>query len=48
MDTLNRFLAGAFGLILVFLIVDRASGANQVLREFGQQSSNIFRTLQGR
>jgi hypothetical protein len=45
---LSAFIAGAFGLIMLYLILDRASGADQVLTGFGSASSTVFRTLQGR
>lgn len=44
----EKVLGAIFGLILLFLLLDRANAANQILGTLGQQSNNIFKTLQGR
>lgn len=46
---LTLFITGAFGLIMLYLLFEQGGQpANAVLRGFGQSSSDIFRTLQGR
>ena len=47
MGALEKFFAGAFGLILVYLLVRNASGVNQILTGFARGSSQVFQTLQG-
>jgi len=47
MDFLIKFFAGAFALVALYLIVQNASGVNQILTSFSKGSSNIFATLQG-
>jgi hypothetical protein len=44
----EKFFAGAFGLILVYLLVANASGVNQILSGFASFNAKTFGTLQGR
>lgn len=46
--TVEKFFAGAFGLIALYLIVFYADGANKVLRGLGQFNALTFGTLQGK
>ncbi len=48
MSTLEKFIAGAFGLIAIYLFVFNADKTSQVIKAFAAGSSNIFATLQGR
>lgn len=47
MSFLEKFFAGAFGLILVYLLVRNYDGVNKILRGFAAGSSQVFSTLQG-
>jgi hypothetical protein len=44
----RQFIAGAFGLIAVFLILAHFTGASRVLGALGSNSALVFKTLQGR
>lgn len=44
----GNFIAGAFLLIFVYLVVTNAGGVNQVLSSSSRAASDIFGTLQGR
>jgi preprotein translocase subunit SecD len=44
----RQFIAGAFGLIAVFLILAHYTGASRVLGALGSNSALVFKTLQGR
>lgn len=48
MSFLEKFFAGAFGLILVYLLVTNASGVNSILGGFASFNAKTFGTLQGR
>jgi preprotein translocase subunit SecD len=44
----KQFIAGAFGLIAVFLILAHYTGAGRVIGALGSNSALVFKTLQGR
>jgi preprotein translocase subunit SecD len=44
----QQFIAGAFGLIAVFLILAHYTGAGRVIGALGSNSALVFKTLQGR
>jgi hypothetical protein len=46
--TLDKFIAGALGLIFLYLLVNNASGATQVFNSLAKGASDVFKTLQGR
>lgn len=46
--TAKQFLAGAFGLIALFLLLAHAGGLSQAIGAGAQGSSTVFKTLQGR
>jgi hypothetical protein len=48
MGAVEKFFAGAFGLIALYLVVTNASGANTVLKGLGNFNATTFGTLQGR
>jgi X-X-X-Leu-X-X-Gly heptad repeat protein len=48
MRTLELYLSGALALVLVYLLVTNASGANQVLDGLGRLNTGAVRALQGR
>lgn len=48
MNTLEKFIAGAFGLIAIYLFVFNANKSSEVIKSFAEGSSNVFKTLQGR
>lgn len=48
MGAIEKFFAGAFGLVALYLLVSNASGANQVLKGLGSFNAQTFGTLQGR
>lgn len=48
MSTLEKFFAGAFALIAIYLFVINGEKTSQVIKAFAAGSSNIFATLQGR
>lgn len=48
MQFLEKFFAGAFGLILVYLLVANWQGVNGILDGFGKFNVRTFTTLQGR
>lgn len=48
MQAVEKFFAGAFGLVLVYLVVINSSGTSTVVNSLGSQLSNVFSTLQGR
>lgn len=48
MRTLEMYLAGAFGLILVYLLVSNAGSTNQVLNALSSTNTSAIRALQGR
>lgn len=45
---LKSFVAGAFGLIGLFLILAHAGGFSQAIGAGTSGASNVFKTLQGR
>jgi len=45
---LEKFFAGAFGLILVYLLVTNWQGVNQILSGFASFNAKTFSVLQGR
>lgn len=47
MDTLNKFLLGAFALIALYLVVN-SQESSSLIQSFAQGSSQVFSTLQGR
>ena len=47
MSALEKFFAGAFALIAVYLIFN-APNVSDVIGKFGSSSSDVFKTLQGR
>lgn len=47
MDFLEKFFAGAFGLILVYLLVKNWQGVNGILTGFAKFNQVTFSTLQG-
>lgn len=48
MSTIEKFFAGAFGLILVYLLVANWQGVNQILQGLANFNVKTFSTLQGR
>lgn len=44
----KQFIAGAFGLIAVFLVLAHYTGASRVIGALGSNSAVVFKTLQGR
>lgn len=48
MSLLEKFFAGAFALIAIYLFVFNADKTSQVIKAFASGSSNVFATLQGR
>jgi hypothetical protein len=48
MKVITYFLAGAFGLTALYLVVFNANQSNQVLSGLAQFNAQTFRTLQGR
>ena len=48
MRTLELYLSGALALVLVYLVVTNASGANTVLTSLGQVNTGAIKALQGR
>jgi hypothetical protein len=48
MSTLEKFIAGAFALIAIYLFVFNADKTSMVIKAFASGSSNVFQTLQGR
>lgn len=48
MTTLEKFFAGAFVLIAIYLFIYNGEKTSQVIKAFASGSSNIFATLQGR
>jgi len=48
MRTFEIYLSGALGLVLVYLVLSRASDANQVLARLGEVNTGAIRALQGR
>jgi hypothetical protein len=47
MSIFDKFLGGAFFLIALYLVFN-SENVSSILRSFGESSSNVFRTLQGR
>lgn len=48
MKTLEYFIAGAFSLIVLYLLLTQSQGAATIFNSFAAGSSQIFRTLQGK
>jgi len=48
MKVVNTFLAGAFGAVLLYIVVTNASGAGQVLSGLADFNRKTFGTLMGR
>lgn len=48
MRLLEIYIGGAFGLILVYLLVANASNANQIIGALGSVNTSAIRALQGR
>ena len=48
MSTIEKFFAGAFALIAIYLFIYNGDKTSQVIKAFASGSSNIFATLQGR
>lgn len=48
MGMAEKFFAGAFGLVALYLVVTNASGTNAVLKGLGSFNAQTFGTLQGR
>lgn len=48
MDTVNKFIAGAFIATFLVIILDRGNQANTILRGFADFNTSTFRVLQGR
>ena len=48
MATLDKYIAGALFLILVYLLVANASSANTVLRSLADFNTTAIKALQGR
>lgn len=48
MTVLEKFIAGAFGLIAIYLFVFNANKTSEVIKSFAAGSSQVFTTLQGR
>ncbi|MTD43850.1 hypothetical protein GKE82_05905 [Conexibacter sp. W3-3-2] len=46
--TLTQFIAGAFALIGLYLVVSNATGFGKSVAAIGDASSQVFRTLQAR
>jgi len=46
--TVDKFIAGALGLIFLYLLVANSQGTATVFNSLAQGGSNLFRTLQGR
>lgn len=47
MGAIDKFFAGAFGLILVYLLVKNYKGVNAVLSGLGNFNAQTFSVLQG-
>ena len=48
MGGFEKIVGISFGLVLVYLLVTNANGANTVLTGAGNSYSGVLRTLQGR
>jgi len=48
MKVVNTFLAGAFGAVLLYILVTNANGAGQVLSSLGRFNAQTFGTLMGK
>jgi len=48
MQAVEKFFAGAFALIAIYLVVVNSSGTSTVVGQLGNSLSNVFSTLQGR
>lgn len=48
MSTLEKFFAGAFALIAIYLFVFNANKSSEVISSFATGSAKVFQTLQGR
>ncbi len=48
LDLLEKFILGAFGLIMIYLFIFNAKQTSEVIRAFAAGSSQVFTTLQGR
>lgn len=46
--TAKQFIAGAFGLIALFLLLAHSGGLSQAISSGAAGSSQVFKTLQGR
>jgi hypothetical protein len=47
MQAVEKFFAGAFALIAIYLVVVNSQGTSSVVSSLGSSLSNIFSTLQG-
>ena len=48
MHTLDKYIAGAFGLILMYLLIANASESNTVIKALGSFNVGAIKALQGR
>lgn len=48
MDTINKYLGIMFGLIVLYIIVYKASESNQVIRSLSEANVSAIKALQGR
>jgi hypothetical protein len=48
MSLLEKYITGALVLIGIFLLVDKASGANTIIDAFGRFNTGAIKALQGR
>jgi len=48
MSVLEKFFAGAFGLIAIYLFIYNGDKTSKVIESFAKGSSGVFSTLQGR
>lgn len=48
MATLNAYIAGALGLIVLYIVVYKASESTQVIQSLSAANNSAIRTLQGR
>lgn len=48
MSTLNTYISGALGLVVLYIIVYKASESNQVINALSNANNSAIKTLQGR
>jgi hypothetical protein len=48
MSVFQKIVGTMLGLIALYLLLSQSSGAKTVIQSLGEQSGNLFKTLQGR